>query len=759
VLFSSADYPVFLLCVFFVYTLLRSSGGAAAMARVALIILLGDLVYLLLCKDVGSLWDPLGGLLYANLVEDPVDLPPLWHYGVGTAILAGGAWLGARSGAWLDSDRGQSRLALVWTFILLAIGAGVTAAWLGGDLGALSATFAEIGHALYLFGVGIAIGAGLRARSQHLGRLVLFFVASIIFYHAWAASMWGGYLYLVCLILATIVLDYYLALAIERSSRKSVRLFLLVTSLVTNLGVLAMFKYLDFFLVQANSVAGWFDYEITAGPLGLILPAGISFHTFQSLSYTIDVYREKVPATRSVLTFATYVLFFPQLVAGPIVRAHEFLPQLQNMPAFDDRKAAAGIYRILVGLFKKIAIADLLAIALVDGAFAEPTRFSALESLFAVYGYAFQIYLDFSAYSDIAIGSAMLFGFDFPENFRTPYRSGDLQEFWRRWHITLSSWLRDYLYIPLGGSRKGAIRTYINLLITMLLGGLWHGASWTFIVWGALHGGGLAVTRVFQRRHQAAPDDAKRLMWTTIIIACAGVSMHVLIAGDITGAGDWLGFDDPTWLHLILGWAYITPAWACATAWLTATPAPEIAAPARLGQPWLARYRYGRRGFAAATVFIALVVYLGPGMLDLFALAAWLGFAYYSDAVRHAPNRAQRDAYTRWALRRTVAGFLVFHYVCFAWIFFRAVNFGKARDLILRIGDLSTDHLNLGTTFLFALAVAAVTHLLPTRSFEWAKQRFVELPFWGRAGVMLVCALALRALANPKAVPFIYFQF
>jgi len=272
----------------------------------------------------------------------------------------------------------------------------------------------------------------------------------------------GPYRYLLALLLGTIVLDYYLGLWIERTEAPGRRKALVIVSLCSNLGILFFFKYADFFTHDV--------LHLRVSRLHLILPAGISFHTFQSLSYTIDVYRKQLRATRSVIQFATFVLFFPQLVAGPIVRAQDLLPQLAELPALELERASAGLFRIVVGLFKKIALADTLALALVDRVFEAPERFSAIEVVAGVYAYALQIYLDFSAYSDIAIGSAQVLGFTLPENFRTPYRSANLQEFWRRWHISLSTWLRDYLYITLGGNQGAPWWTYIKRIATRVIG-------------------------------------------------------------------------------------------------------------------------------------------------------------------------------------------------------------------------------------------------------------------------------------------------
>ena len=263
------------------------------------------------------------------------------------------------------------------------------------------------------------------------------------------------------------------------------RRWLLGVSLLGNLGLLGFFKYYNFFIASAETLFS--QWGLNASTLPIILPIGISFYTFQTLSYTIDVYRRQLTATRSLLDFALFVTFFPQLVAGPIVRARDFLPQLLHRPKWSSAAAYSGCQQILRGYVKKVLIADHLG-RFVDGVWGSPEAFSSGTVGLAILAYAGQIYGDFSGYSDIAIGSARLLGFQLPENFHHPYLATSIQDFWRRWHITLSEWLRDYLYISLGGSFGGNRRTYANLLVTMTLGGLWHGAAWTFVFWGIWHG-------------------------------------------------------------------------------------------------------------------------------------------------------------------------------------------------------------------------------------------------------------------------------
>lgn len=319
------------------------------------------------------------------------------------------------------------------------------------------------------------------------GRTILLLAASYAFYMSWNA-------WLVLLIIGTTLLDYFIALGLERSTSTTRRKALLICSVVGNLGVLALFKYADFFILSLRGLLESLGVRANLSTLDLLLPVGISFYTFQTLSYTIDVYRGRIRATRSLIDFAVFVAFFPQLVAGPIVRASEFLPQLATCRRWSSDRLASGAVLFLVGLTKKLLIADQLAM-LADPVFAEPHRFVTRDLWLAMFCYGGQIFCDFSGYSDMAVATARVLGFDLPDNFRSPYLATSLIDFWRRWHISLSTWLRDYLYIPLGGSFGGAWRTARNLMMTMLLGGLWHGASWTFVVWGAIHGAVLILCK------------------------------------------------------------------------------------------------------------------------------------------------------------------------------------------------------------------------------------------------------------------------
>ena len=270
--------------------------------------------------------------------------------------------------------------------------------------------------------------------------------------------------------------------------------WLLALSVIIDLSLLAYFKYTNFFLGSISEIIGN-NFQ----PLDIFLPVGISFFTFQSLSYTIDIYRREIRPLPSLLDYAFFVSFFPQLVAGPIVKARDFVPQIRKPLQITRRMFGMGVYLIIIGLFKKAVISDYISINFVERVFDQPEMFSGLEVLLGIYGYALQIYCDFSGYSDMAIGIALLLGFRFPMNFNAPYKSVSVTDFWRRWHISLSTWLRQYLYISLGGNRKGKLRMYLNLFVTMLLGGLWHGASWNFILWGALHGLALGCHKFFSQ--------------------------------------------------------------------------------------------------------------------------------------------------------------------------------------------------------------------------------------------------------------------
>jgi D-alanyl-lipoteichoic acid acyltransferase DltB (MBOAT superfamily) len=331
------------------------------------------------------------------------------------------------------------------------------------------------------------------------------------------------------------------------------------------------------------------------------------------------VYRRHIEPQKSYLEYLSFVAFFPHLVAGPIVRPRDLLPQLAGPPRFSAAEASEGLFLIAIGLVKKVAIGDYLALNLVDRVFDAPLHYSSLECYAAVLGYAVQIYCDFSGYTDIAIGSALLLGVRFPLNFNAPYKARNIVDFWRRWHISLSTWLRDYLYIPLGGNRKGPSRTYVNLMITMLLGGLWHGAAYNFVVWGGLHGAALAATRWWQTRRGA---------------------------------------------------------------------------PATSG-----------------------------------------------------------------GVRTVLATLATFHFVCAAWVFFRAEGFSKARLMLWQLSEFSLHHANLPATVVLVLAVGLISHFVPERWYQACREGFVGLPAPAQGVALFGAALVLRKMASADAVPFVYFQF
>lgn len=348
--------------------------------------------------------------------------------------------------------------------------------------------FNSFSFAIFLLMV-LVISAVLRRINKN-SELWFLVIASAYFYGQWNWS------YLI-LIYITIVCDYILGQKYFRSDKPEKFLYI---SLTVNLGILGIFKYLNFLINSSNTLIETVGFSYAIPGVELLLPVGISFYTFQSLSYMIDIHRGGLKPRQKFVDYALFVSFFPQLVAGPIVRASEFFKQLDEKRNFSFTRAQTGIFIITLGLVKKVVFADNLAL-IVDPVFNSPETVSGFQTLIAVYAFAFQIYFDFSGYTDIAIGVALLLGFQFPKNFNHPYVAISIQDFWRRWHMTLSRWLRDYLYISLGGNRNGTWKTQRNLFLTMFLGGLWHGASWNFAIWGMLHGVYLAIERKISNYH------------------------------------------------------------------------------------------------------------------------------------------------------------------------------------------------------------------------------------------------------------------
>ena len=391
------------------------------------------------------------------------------------------------------------------------------------------------GFFVYFFTLFILLFFALR--NHHKARRYVFCLFSLYFFYK--ASGW-----FVGLVLVSAVVDFFLSNAIYREKNQSRKKFLLVLSILFNIGMLFYFKYTDFFIEISNSL-----FDTNFNPLNLILPIGISFYTFENLSYTVDVYRGEFKPANKFSDYLLFLAFFPKLMMGPIVRAHDFVPQINEPYVISERDFAKGFFLIISGLIKKLVISDYITLNMVDYMFDNPALHTGVENLMAVYGYAMVIYCDFSGYSEIAIGIALWLGFKIPPNFMSPYQSLNITEFWRRWHISLSTWLKDYLYIPLGGNRNFSIASFIfvggflvgsfimgvelfhlsnlwaalvsavlllifiipalitrktsgiaanfNLLTTMLLGGFWHGASWNFIIWGAIHGVGLGIHKIW----------------------------------------------------------------------------------------------------------------------------------------------------------------------------------------------------------------------------------------------------------------------
>lgn len=451
--------------------------------------------------------------------------------------------------------------------------------------------------------------------------LRILFVTLFSYYFYYKSS--GVYFLILALVTAS---DYLLGRLIyihkEKQAKALPRLFL-VLSLAIDLGFLVYFKYTNFFgEIWADMTNSGFS------PIDIFLPVGISFFTFQSLSYIIDIYRGELRPLKSLLDYAFYVSFFPQLVAGPIVRAKEFIPQIRRPLCVTDEMFGSGLFLIVCGLMKKAVISDYISINFVERVFDQPLLYSGFENLMAVYGYALQIYCDFSGYSDMAIGIALLLGFHFPTNFRSPYKSIDVTDFWRRWHISLSTWLRDYVYISLGGNRHGKIRRYLNLLLTMLIGGLWHGASLNFVFWGGIHG--------------------------------------------------------------------------------------------------------------AALIF---------------------------DKIKNSVLQRGRDYIERQkTLPRLLQMFLTFHFVCVAWIFFRAKSFGTAMDVLRQIAssfrpEVAQQWLSSYTAVAVLMLLGYATHFMPDRLDGRMCRAVTQMPLLVKAILLVSAIYVVIQVKSSEVQPFIYFQF
>lgn len=435
--------------------------------------------------------------------------------------------------------------------------------------------------------------------------------ASYFFYAFWN---WK----LAFLLFGSVALNFIAGRLIDRTRGTLWCKRVVILAVILNLSLLGFFKYYGWFIESLDELLRGLGMERELPFLEIVLPVGISFFTFQGISYIVDLYRGDLDRSRPLIDVMFFISFFPHLVAGPIVRAAAFLPQLETPPSPNRVFVGLGLILIMWGVFKKAIVANYLAVSLVDKAFFDPTAYGAVDLLFAVYAYAVQIYCDFSAYSDIAIGVAALLGYRFQRNFNQPYRAETLADFWRRWHMSLSSWLRDYLYIPLGGNRGGELKTYRNLLLTMVLGGIWHGAAWKFLIWGALHGGFLALERA-------------------------------------------------------------------------------------------------------------------------------TGFA--------------RDAENKPLWRRALGVLLIFHFVCFCWIFFRAENLARVWEMLAGFGDWSRPS-TLLTPFLLALiAFGMAIQFTPSDTLQRTDRLYHRLPNWAIGVLIGVALLVIEAIGGDGAAPFIYFQF
>jgi alginate O-acetyltransferase complex protein AlgI len=460
--------------------------------------------------------------------------------------------------------------------------------------------------AYFIFLVGIFFLYWPLARMRALSLAVILF-ANYFFYAKWD-------LFYLALIPIASTIDYAIGLALGRVSNSAGRRALVTGSIAVNLGILTAFKYMPFLLENFAKLSG-------REPIAWhwTFPLGISFYVFQSLTYTIDVYRRDAQPTKSLLAYLSAVSFFPTTLAGPITRVSALLPQLEAKDkTLTHQQSGQALFLIAMGLMKKLLVADYLGENLVNRVFDFPKLYTGFETLVGVYAYAFQIYYDFSGYTDIAIGSALLLSIDLPANFKMPYAASNIADFWRRWHITLSDWLRDYLYFSLPGLRsKIMLFTYANLTLTMVLGGLWHGASWNFVIWGLLHGLGLAFVRAMQVRRGRAP--------------------------------------------------YILPSW----------------------------------------------------------------------------------------LRALVT----FHFVCLAWIFFRAGTLDGALMVIDRIASLTASTANITAPFAIVLSLAAAGHFVPGDWMDKMRNLYVRAPFYAQAAVLLLLAISIQYIAATGAAPFIYTRF
>ncbi len=520
-----------------------------------------------------------------------------------------------------------------------------------------------------------------------------FMLAVSLFFIAFADVRWAG------LLVLSIIGNQFAATLIARTHRRGRRKTLLIAALVFNLGLLGLFKYYGFFVDSVNSALDAINFGMPLPLLELALPVGISFFTFQAISYVVDVYKGEAELATPI-DYAVYASFFPHLVAGPIVRAREFIPQLAHPRSPRNLPITPALFLIAGGLFKKVVLADMLAARLVDPVFANPDAYSAADTFVAIIGYAAQIYCDFSAYTDIAIGVAMLLGFRFPQNFNRPYTAASLQEFWRRWHMTLSRWLRDYVYIPLGGNRKGSRRTYINLILTMLLGGLWHGAAWTFVLWGGIHASGLAFEKwATQRRAQK--------LWQPQPKVAGGTQLSI----DLRPDGPRLELPQAE---------------------------PKAGGPDAGGSPGT--------GGGASRLAVATRITTVTGHLQS----------------RVAPSVLRAaDAIVLRNWPKPMLWLVTFGTVCFAWVFFRASSLGDALAVLGRLVTGWGEATTLVTpTILVVLAAALGAQFIPQLSWRRLEAQFGRLPIVAQGIAFGIFLVTMNAIIGQQGVaPFIYFRF
>ncbi|QSQ22874.1 MBOAT family protein [Pyxidicoccus parkwayensis] len=392
-----------------------------------------------------------------------------------------------------------------------------------------------LSHSLqYLAFVIVVFGAYWALHRHYAGRMAVLLLASVYFYAVFTP-------FPLLIFLAGVTVDHLCVKGMARAQSPGARKALVTLSVVSNLGLLAGFKYLELLRETAVSLLAPLGIAVRTEPFHLLLPVGLSFYVFQAISYTVDVYRGKASPEHSFFEHLLYMLFFPRVVSGPIVRASELMAHFRDTPRLTPEEGGHAMFRIAVGLVKKLVIADVLGSAIVDPVFGAPEKYASAECIVAAVAYTFELYYDFSGYSDIAIGVAALFGFKFPENFNRPYLAKNIGEFWNRWHLSLSTWLRDYLYRPLGGNRVSKPRVLFNLMTVMVLGGLWHGADWRFAIWGAVHGVALCLSRCWEwavgkPQSPGIPRVAAGMLSTFIIVVLTRV---VFRAPDMTHAGEF----------------------------------------------------------------------------------------------------------------------------------------------------------------------------------------------------------------------------